>query len=56
MTWQDGISDGGSAILSYKIQYDQSIGSFTTLVDGLTTKYFTTSGSLIKGRTYKFKI
>jgi len=26
--WQDGVSDGGSAIIDYRITYDQSTGSF----------------------------
>lgn len=35
MTWVDGLSDGGEPILDYRIVYDQSIGNYMPLVEGL---------------------
>lgn len=56
MTWEDGLSDGGTPIIDYRITYDQSIGTYITLATGITELKYTTLSSLTSGRTYKFKI
>lgn len=39
-TWQDGASDGDSAVLDYRVVYDQSTGNFITLAEAVTTRYY----------------
>jgi hypothetical protein len=56
ITWADGISDGGAAVIDYRISYDQSTGNYIVLESGITTKTYTTTVTLTSGRTYKFKI
>jgi len=56
LRWQGGLSDGGTAVLDYRITYDQSIGTYITLVEVLTQTQYTTAVALISGRTYKFRI
>lgn len=54
--WEAGASSGGEPILDYRIYYDQSTDNWVELVDSVTTRSYTTSVLLIKGRTYKFKV
>lgn len=35
LTWNNGISTGGSVIIDYRISYDQSTGVWTTLATGI---------------------
>lgn len=37
ITWSDGVSNGGSSVLDYRISYDQSTGSFIQLATGVLT-------------------
>jgi len=56
LSWQGGLSDGGTAVLDYRITYDQSIGTYITLAEDLMQTQYTTAVALISGRTYKFRI
>jgi len=56
ISWSDGVSDGDSAVIDYRISYDQSTGNWVTLATGVTDKFYTTTVSLIAGQTYNFKI
>lgn len=56
LVWNDGASAGGTPVIDYRITYDQSVGTYVTLVDSLTTKSYTTAVTLIQGRIYKFKV
>lgn len=38
ITWTDGLSDGGSAILDYSVWYDQSTGDWVLLESGVTAQ------------------
>jgi len=55
-TWNDGISTGGSPIIDYRITYDQSIGVYITLDEGILTKSYSTQIVLTPGATYAFKV
>ena len=55
-TWQDGIKDGGSPVLQYRISFDQATDTWVYLQDGITIKQFTTSLPLLVGRYYKFRV
>ena len=37
-SWSDGLSDGGAAVIDYRIYYDQSTGTWTELDAGITQK------------------
>lgn len=39
-TWSDGVSHGGAPIIDYKIEYDQSIGEFVTLEEGVVPQSY----------------
>jgi hypothetical protein len=54
--WQDGVSDGGSPVIDYRITYDQSIGNFVTLIEGLYDQVYVTDFELLSGRVYQFKV
>ena len=55
-TWSDGSSDGGTAIIDYRISYDQSTNNYVVLATGVTSRSYTTDVTLISGRTYFFKV
>ena len=56
ITWTDGKSDGGASVIDYRIQYDQSTGTWIELASGIQVKYYTTTVSLIQGHLYSFKV
>jgi len=41
-SWSDGLSDGGSPLIDYRILSDQSTGNFIILASGITDKFYTT--------------
>lgn len=46
LTWNDGLSTGGSPIIDYRLSWDASTGAgltFTVLATGLTSKSYTTT-------------
>ncbi len=55
-TWSDGVSDGGSPVVDYRISFDQATDTWVFLQGGITLRQFTTSLPLIVGRTYKFRV
>lgn len=54
MTWE-ATYDGGSAIIDYRLYYDQANNNWVPLAFGLTSLEFT-AASLTAGATYKFKV
>jgi len=58
ISWRNGASDGGASVIDYRISYDQSVGNYVTLAEGLTDSHYSTTSSvsLIKGQTYRFKV
>jgi len=55
LTWSAGTFDGASSIIDYRIQYDQGTGTWTQLVDGITTTSYTATG-LTADTVYAFKV
>lgn len=54
LVWQDGTSNGGTAIIDYQIWFDQGTGATPTLLlQEITTRSATVTG-LTAGTTYKF--
>lgn len=56
ITWNNGISTGGSPILDYKIYYDQAINSYVLLAEGILAREYVTDVVLTAGATYRFKV
>lgn len=54
-SWTEGPSNGGSAVLDYRITYDQSTGSFIELDNAVLSTSFTAT-SLTFGLTYTFRV
>ena len=42
ISWNDGPSNGGKAIIDSRILYDQSTGNYVNLAEHVTNKYYTT--------------
>ena len=55
-TWNDGLNTGGSPIISYRVTYDQSTGTWTTLDSNVLTRSYTTTVVLTPGAYYKFRV
>jgi hypothetical protein len=53
LLWNAGASNGGQAILDYRIWYDQGIGSYIVLASNINSQPYVL-GSLTTGTTYKF--
>lgn len=53
--WDNGLENGGTPIVSYRIYYDQGVGVWTLLVEEVFNKYYL-QGGLAFGKTYKFRI
>jgi len=43
LTWNNGLNTGGSPIISYRITYDQSTGTWATLATGIIPRSYTTT-------------
>lgn len=56
LLWEEGPENGGSTVIDYTIDYDQSNGDWTELVNSLIDKEYTTLIDLIEGNTYTFKV
>jgi hypothetical protein len=55
-TWENGISDGGAAVLDYRIYYDQATDTWIELDSSITAMVYTTQIELTEGHTYSFKV
>jgi titin len=55
-TWEDGASDGGAAVLDYRIYYDQATDTWIELDSSITAQVYTTQIVLTEGHTYSFKV
>jgi hypothetical protein len=56
--WSEGVSNGGSDIIDYKVEYDQSMDTYVEVASGLTVRSFTTTylEAITAGNYYKFKV
>jgi hypothetical protein len=54
LTWSAPVFDGGSALIDYRLWFDDATGvTFTELASGLTDTSYT-ANSLTQGLTYQF--
>lgn len=55
LVWEDGFSNGGAPVQSYKVTFDQGADTWQLLIDGLTQPTYTVTG-LSTGTNYSFKV
>ena len=55
-TWNDDINTGGSPIISYRITYDGSTGTWSTLAIGVMPRKYMTTVTLTPRKDYTFKV
>lgn len=57
VTWADGYSNGGQAVIDYSLSFDSGTNgtTWTVLAGGILTKSYVVTG-LATGKTYKFKL
>ena len=57
-SWTGGLFNGGSAVLDYRVNWDQGTGNYVVLESGVTGLSYTTSGTatLTPNTVYKFKL
>jgi len=56
LTWNNGISTGGSPIIDYRVSYDQSTGIYVVLASGIIPRSYQTTVTLTPGATYRFRV
>lgn len=56
MTWTAPSVVGGSAVIDYRISWDQGTSTYTVLVSGITTTSYSTTTLLTANTVYKFKV
>lgn len=55
LQWEEGPSNGGTAVLDYRLNYDQGSGDYVILYTGIAFTSITVT-DLTAGVQYKFKI
>ena len=55
LTWSDGVANGGSVIIDYRVSYDQAAGVFIVLQANILTQSYVATG-LTAGETYTFRV
>jgi len=56
MTWTAPTVVGGSAVIDYRISWDQGGSTFAVLATGITTTSYSTTATLTPNTVYKFKV
>jgi hypothetical protein len=56
LTWSDGASDGGTAVIDYSVYYDQGTDNYVLLDAAVLNQYYVTSVTLTPGVIYSFKV
>jgi hypothetical protein len=56
MTWVAPTVVGGSAVIYYKISWDQGTATYVVLASGITTASYTTTATLTANTYYSFKV
>jgi hypothetical protein len=55
IVWQQGVEDGGTPVLDYRVSWDQGVGTWDIRQSGLSTLSYTAS-SLTAGTVYSFRV
>jgi hypothetical protein len=56
INWSDGISEGGTPILDYRVDYEELPGKWIELATGLLTREYLSSFSVVEGKTYQLAV
>jgi hypothetical protein len=56
MTWVAPTVVGGSAVIDYRISWDQGTATYVVLASGITTASYTTTATLTANTYYSFKV
>jgi len=56
MTWTAPSVVGGTAVIDYRISWDQGGSSYAVLATGITTTSYSTTATLTANTVYKFKV
>jgi len=56
MTWTAPSVVGGSAVIDYRVSWDQGGSSYVVLATGITTTSYSTTATLTANTIYKFKV
>lgn len=54
-TWSEGADNKGSTVFDYRVSYDNAVGVYVILADGILTTSYTATG-LTYGSTYSFRV
>ena len=55
VSWEEGLANGGTPVIDYRLLYDQGTNNYITLASGITNLYYLAT-TLTMGTTYKFKV
>jgi hypothetical protein len=55
VSWEQGLANGGTPVIDYRLWYDQGTGNYVELASGITNLYYLVT-TLTMGQTYKFKV
>lgn len=55
LSWTEGLTNGGSAVIDYRVNYDQATGDYVQLADSIVANTYTATG-LTFGLVYTFRI
>jgi hypothetical protein len=56
LLWDEGPQNGGTPIIDYQIDYDNSANDWVTLATGVLSTSYSTAVALTPGNTYQFKV
>ena len=56
MTWIAPTVVGGTAVIDYRVSWDQGTSTYAVLESGITTTSYQTTATLTANTVYKFKV
>ena len=56
LTWIAPTVVGGTAVVDYRVSWDQGTSNYVILAQGVTTAFYSTTATLTANTVYKFKV
>jgi len=56
ITWQDGITDGGTPVIDWLVEMEEQPGLWVLLEDSITQRVFTSAFVVEEGETYNLAV
>ncbi len=56
LTWTAPVVEGGTAVLDYRVSWDQGTGTYDVIASGIPTASYSTTSPLAANVVYKFKV